>query len=112
MPTYTFGTAKLTGKPDWLIQNTSKIIEAQEALALDEVGEPVVAHYYQKITNMNFEAIIPANDSTIPDVGDIFTYGGVSYYVSGVSITEQNTDFVRYALTCKRFTTAGLPSNS
>ena len=112
MATYTFGCAEVSGKADWLVQSSSKNNQAQEALALDEQGEPVVAHYYQKISEMTFEVIIPDGESSIPEVGDIFTYGGLSYYVSNASITETNTDFRKYSLTCKRFTSAGLPASN
>ena len=114
MATYKFGCAEVTGKPDWLVQSSSKNNQAQEALALDEQGEPVVAHYYQKVSEMTFEVILPdsESDSSIPEIGDIFTYDGKSYYVSAVSITETNTDFVKYSLTCKRFTSANLPSGN
>lgn len=114
MATYKFGTAEVTGKPDWLVQSSSKNNQAQEALALNNVGEPVVAHYYQKVSEMTFEVILPQeeSDSSIPQIGDIFTYDGKSYYVSAVSLSETNTDFNRYSISCKRFISAGLPSNS
>ena len=110
MATYTFGCAAVTGKPDWLVQSTSVNKQAQEALALNNVGEPVTAHYYQKIDEMTFEVILPDGDSSIPEIGDVFTYEGVKYYVSNVAVTRPNTDYNRYTLTCKRFTTAGLPA--
>ena len=107
---YKFGCAEVSGKADWLVQSSSKNNQAQEALALDEVGEPVVAHYYQKISEMTFEVIIPESESSFPEIGDIFTYDGKKYYVSAVTISETNTDFNKYSLTCKRFTSAGLPA--
>lgn len=113
MPTlYKFGTTKVSGKQDWLIQSSTRANEAQEALALDENGEPVVAHYYQKINTNSFEAIIPTNESSIPEIGDIFQYDGVSWYVASVTVTEQNTDFVRYSLSVKRFIANNLPSSN
>lgn len=112
MADYTFGCAAVSGKEDWLVQSSSKNNQAQEALALNEVGEPVVAHYYQKISEMTFEVIIPDGETSFPEVGDLFTYDGLSYYVSNVSITETNTDFRKYSLTCKRFTSANLPQAS
>jgi hypothetical protein len=108
--TYTFGCAAVTGKADWLVQSSSKNNQAQEALALNNVGEPIVAHYYQKISEMTFEVIIPDDESSFPEIGDIFTYDGLKYYVSAVSISETNTDFRKYSLTCKRFTSASLPA--
>lgn len=110
--TYKFGCAAVQGKPGWLVQSSSKNNQAQEALALNNVGEPVDAHYYQKISEMTFEVILPEqeSDSSIPEIGDIFTYDGKSYYVSAVTVTENNTDYNRYSLTCKRFTSAGLPN--
>lgn len=113
MPTtYDFGTTKITGKNDWLIQSKTNTQSGQEALALDESGEPVVAHYYQKTSEVSFQAIIPTADSTIPEVGDIFAYNGVKYYVMSVTQTESNTNFVTYDLTVKRFLANNLPSNS
>ena len=112
MATYSFGTASVSGKADWLIQSCTKSNEAQEATALDNSGEPKAIHYYQKINNVTIEAIIPSDESSIPEIGDVFTYNSVRYYVSAVSITESNTDFVKYSLTCKRFTTAALPANA
>lgn len=108
--TYTFGCAAVTGKADWLVQSSSKNNSAQEALALDNVGEPAAAHYYQKISEMTFEVIIPDDESSFPEIGDVFQYDGLKYYVSGVSISETNTDFRKYSLTCKRFTSASLPA--
>lgn len=110
MATYKFGCAAVTGKADWLVQSSSKNNQAQEALALNNVGEPEVAHYYQKIQEMTFEVIIPEDESSFPEIGDVFTYENQKYYVAAVSITENNTDFNRYSLTCKRFITAGLPA--
>ena len=109
MANYTFGAAAVTGKPDWLVQSASKNNQAQEALALRNDGEPVVAHYYQKVSEMTFSVIIPDGESSIPEIGDIFTYDGNKYYVASAQITETNTDFRRYELTCKRFITTGLP---
>lgn len=119
---YEFGVAKLEGeRADWLVQNASTSTNAQEALALNEDGEPIVAHYYQNIEEMSFEVIIPTSaetaqdsSSNIPEVGDIFTYDGKKWYVSASQVSATNTDFKRYTLTCKRFTKpnngAGLPA--
>lgn len=109
MATYTFGAAAVTGKPDWLVQSASKNNQAQEALALRNDGEPVVAHFYQKVSEMTFEVIIPDDESSIPEIGDIFTYDNVKWYVSSAQITEANTDFRKYSLTCKRFLATNLP---
>ncbi|MBO4513520.1 MAG: hypothetical protein J5746_12220 [Victivallales bacterium] len=109
MPNYTFGIAT-SAKADWLMQSLTKNNQAQEALALNGAGEPVVAHYYQKVNENSFEAIIPTSESTIPEVGDIFTFDGKSYYVSAVTETQSNTDFVKYSLTVKRFVTTNLPA--
>ena len=84
MSTYTWGTAAVNGKTGWLVQSANKNQSAQEALALDNSGEPVEAHYYQKINEMSFEVLIPAGDSGIPAIGYTFTYEGVGYYVTGV----------------------------
>ena len=114
MATYSFGTAKVTGKDDWLVQSASKSTSSQEALALNEVGEPVVAHYYQKVQEMSFEVIIPdeESESNIPAVGDIFTYEGKQWYVASSSLSQTNTDFHRYTLSCKRFVATNLPNNA
>lgn len=110
MATYKFGCAEVTGKSNWLVQSSSKNNQAEEALALDESGEPVVAHYFRKISEMSFTVIIPESESAFPEIGDIFTYETVKYYVSGVSLEQTNTDYNKYTLTCKRFTSAGLPA--
>ena len=110
--TYKFGAAQVTGKPGWLVQNSSKTRNAQSAMALNNVGEPQTIHFYQKTTEMTFEVIIPQGDSTFPEIGDVFTLDGKGYYVQSVSITETNTDFVRYSLGCMHFDTANLPANS
>ena len=110
MATYTFGCAAVTGKSDWLVQSSSKNNQAQEALALRNDGEPVVAHYYQKVSEMTFEVIIPDGESSIPEIGDIFSYEGVNYYVASAQITETNTDFRKYSLTAKRFIATNLPA--
>lgn len=109
MADYTFGCAAVTGKTDWLVQSASKNKSAQEALALNNVGEPVKAHYYQKINEMTFEVVIPSDESSIPEIGDTFTYDNIKYYVAGASIAETNTDYNRYTLTCRHFVTANLP---
>ena len=111
MSNYKFGCAKVDGKPAWLVQNASKANSAQEDLGLNEVGEPVVAHYFQKVSEMTFEVIIPESESYIPEVGSIFSYGGVKWYITGANITETNTDFNRYSLSCKRFITTNLPGD-
>lgn len=110
--TYTFGAAAVTGKADWLVQSANHAKGAQEAMALNNVGEPVTVHYYQKTDEISLEVVIPAADSTIPAIGDTFAYNGQNYYVSGVTVAESNTDFVRYTISGKRFTTANLPANS
>lgn len=112
MPKYPFGCAKVNGHDAWLVQSASKNNQAQEALALREDGEPVVAHYYQKVSEMTFEVIVPESESAIPEIGSIFEYEGVKWYVSAASISRTNTDFTRYSLTCKRFITTGLPADS
>lgn len=109
MANYTFGCAAVTGKADWLVQESSKNNQAQEALALDNSGEPKAIAFYQKVLEMSFTVIIPDSESSFPEIGDIFTYDGKSYYVSGVQRSETNTDFNRYTLTCKRFTSANMP---
>lgn len=108
--TYTFGCAAVEGKAGWLVQNSDENDEAQEALALDNVGEPVKAHYYQRINGLNFVALIPAEESSVPEVGDVFTYDGTKYYVATVAKAKVNTDFVRYTLTCKHFVAHNLPT--
>lgn len=114
MATYTFGVAKLSDqdKQDWLVQSASTNTTAQEALALNEVGEPVVAHYYQKVDEMTFEVIIPdgVSESDIPAVGDVFEYNGKNWYVSNSQLSATNTDFRRYTLTAKRFVATNLPA--
>lgn len=110
MATYTFGAAAVTGKTDWLVQSASKNNQAQEALALRNDGEPVVAHFFQKTQEMTFEVIIPDDESSIPEIGDIFTYDGNKFYVASAQITETNTDFRKYSLTCKRFLATNLPA--
>lgn len=112
MAEYTFGCAAVTGKPDWLVQSSSKNNQAQEALALDNVGEPIVAHYYSKVSEMSFSVIIPDGESSMPEIGDVFSYEDKQWYVASAQITETNTDFRRYELSCKRFLAHGLPSNS
>lgn len=113
MATYKFGCVA-SSHADWLVQNASVSGSAQEALALDNVGEPVVAHYYQNVDEMTFEVIIPEGETDIPEVGKIVKYNGKAWYVASASTTETNTDFVRYSISLKRFTKgdsgAGLPA--
>ena len=112
MANYKFGCAKVDGHDDWLVQSASKNNQAQEALALDNVGEPVVAHYYQRVSEMNFEVIIPQDESTVPQIGTTFEYPTDTFwYVSAATITETNTDFRKYSLTCKRFIKTNLPDH-
>ena len=112
--TYRFGCVPMADHPGWLVQSASKSGEAQEALALDNVGEPVVAHYYQKVNTMQFEVIIPTeeSDSNIPTIGQVIPYGGFYWYVASVSLTENNTDYNRYSLQMKRFLKNELPNEN
>jgi len=110
MASYKFGTATVSGKSDWLVQSISTSNEGQEAMALDNVGEPKAYHVYQKTETVSLEVIIPEDDSTFPEIGDVFTLNGTKFFVSSVSLTENNTDFNRYSLSCKRFTSANLPN--
>lgn len=109
---YRFGCVK-SKKGDWLVQSASQSGSAQEALALNEVGEPVQVHYYQNVAERTLEVIIPKDDESdqIPEVGEVVTYGETgkeqAYYVASVSTTETNTDWVRYSISLKRFTKAG-----
>ena len=107
---YTFGCTAVEGKTGWLVQNSSISKSSQEALALDNVGEPVVAHYYQKIDEMSFEVVLPDDASSIPEVGDVFTYESVKYYVVSIQVARVNTDFVRHTLTCRHFVANNLPA--
>lgn len=110
MATYTWGTATVAGKNDWLVQTANNSKSAQEALALNNSGEPVAAHYYQRINELTFEVLIPSTDSTNPEIGTDFTYDGVKYIITGVTRNRSNTNYERFTLTCKRFTTANLPA--
>lgn len=110
MATYNFGTAQVQGKADWLVQSASKANTANEAQALDNQGEPAAVKFYGKQTERQFEVIIPADESSFPEIGDVFTYENEKYYVSSVNVTRTNTDFERYSLGCKRYVTAGLPA--
>lgn len=115
MATYTFGTVQ-TSHTDWLVQSASVNGSAQEALALNEKGEPVYAHYYQNVDEKTLEVIIPEAEKDIPKVGKVVKYAGKAWYVSSASTTETNTDFVRYSISLKRFTNVnngdGLPAES
>ena len=112
MADYQFGCVA-SSHADWLVQNASVSGSAQEALALDEKGEPVVAHYYQNVAECSFEVIVPTG-VTPPEVGEIVKYNSKAWYVASASTTETNTDFVRYSLSLRRFTKAasgtGLPA--
>ena len=105
--TYSFGIAETIAHTSWLIQSATETGSAQEALALDKVGEPVVAHYYQNVAELALEVIIPDGVVDVPEIGKIVKYGSKAYYVSAVTKTESNTDFRRYSITVKRFTKAG-----
>lgn len=107
--TYTFGCAAVEGKTGWLVQNSSINKTSQEANALDNVGEIAAAHFYQKTNEMSFEVVLPDDASSIPEIGDVFTYESVKYYVSNVSINRVNTDYVRYTMTCKHYVAHNLP---
>jgi hypothetical protein len=105
---YRFGCVK-SAKADWLVQSASQSGSAQEALALNEEGEPVQVHYYQNVAERTLEVIIPKDDESdqIPEVGEVVSYAGKAYYVASASTTETNTDWVRYSISLKRFTKAG-----
>lgn len=105
--TYSFGIATTIQHTDWLIQSATETGSAQEALALNKSGEPVCAVYYQNISELALEVIIPDGVVDVPEIGKIVKYGSKAYYVSAVTKTESNTDFRRYSITVKRFTKAG-----
>lgn len=107
---YTFGCAAVEGKTGWLVQSANENKTAQEALALDNVGEPVEAHYYQKINELSFEVVLPDDASSIPEPGDVFTYDSVKYYVASVQRARVNTDYIKHTLTCKHFVAHNLPA--
>jgi hypothetical protein len=109
MATYTWGVAS-SGGTDWLMQDCTEASEAQEGLALDSDGEPVAVHYYQKLNTFQFEAIVPSG-ATLPAVGSTFTFGGASYYITAASKVSSNTNYMRYNISGKRFTTADLPAS-
>lgn len=111
--TYQFGCEALANHPGWLVQSSSQSKSAQEALALDNEGEPVIAHYYQKVNERTLEVVIPKSEITdLPEIGKKVKYLNVGWYISSVSITEQNTDFVRYSVGLKKFIGRGLPATS
>lgn len=107
---YTWGTAAVAGKTGWLVQNTSDAKSAQQALALDNNGEPVDMKLYQKQAELSFEALVPADDSSTPEIDDVFTYENVKYRVTGVTRTRSNTNYETFSLTAVRFITANLPA--
>ena len=110
MATYDFGCASVSGKADWLVQSTTFSNQAQEALALNESGNVAAYHYYNKTSEVTFDVIIPSNESSMPEIGDVFTYNSVRYVVAALTVTHSNTDFVKYSLTVKRFTSTNLPA--
>lgn len=107
---YTWGTAAVAGKTGWLIQSASRAQSSQQALALDNSGEPVDITLYQKQEELSFEAIVPADDSSTPEIGTVFTYENVKYRVTGVTRTRSNTNYEAFSLTAVRFITANLPA--
>ena len=107
---YTWGTATVAGKTGWLVQSCTEDRNASEAMALDNNGEPVDIHLYQKQVSFSLEIIIPADESSYPEIGDVFTYDNVKYYVTGVTKTRSNQDYIKYSLSGKRFITANLPA--
>lgn len=112
MSTFEFGIAKPTGsQSEWLMQGETDNNTAQEALALDNDGEPVVAHYYQRIKEKSVEAIVPVGDD-VPEVGKPFSWRGTYYYVASSTKTGSNTDFTKWSLTIKRFIKNNLPSGA
>ena len=113
--TYVFGCTPVSNHEGWLVQSSSQSNSAQEALGLDNEGEPVIAHYYQKTNERTLEVIIDKatmqNDP--PEIGKKVKYDSKGYYISSVNITENNTDFVRYSIGLKRFiANGGLPDLS
>ena len=111
MADYTFGIATPieSAYSEWLIQSETHNTNAQEALALNNSGEPVKAHYYQRTDEMSLEAIVPTG-STPPVVGGTFKYNSKVYYVTGATQTLSNSDFEKYSISAKRFVTTNLPS--
>lgn len=112
MSEYTWGTAAVQGKDSWLVQSSNGNKTSQSAEALSNSGEPVAVKFYQKVNELTFEALIPAGDSSIPAIGDVFTYDGQSYYVTGVTDARQNTGYQRYTLNCRRYLAHNLPANA
>ena len=104
---YKFGIVTTPAHTEWLVQSASVTGSAQEAMALGTDGNPVCVHYYQVQDERAMEVIIPAEESFIPEIGQVVKYGNEAYYVSSVSKTETNTDFIRFSISMKRFPHSG-----
>lgn len=107
---YQWGTAQFENKTTWLVQSCTEDKSSNEAMALDNSGEPVDIHFYQRVNSFSIEVIIPAEESSYPEIGDVMTYGGVKFFVAGVTKTRSNQDYTKYSLSARRFITAGLPA--
>lgn len=109
--TYDFGIEAITGTGStWLMQQVDNNYNAQEALALDNNGEPVAAHYYQRTDEATYNAIVPHGEDT-PEVGMVVTMEGVAYYVTSKTRNRSNADYTKWTLNVKRFLAHNLPAD-
>ena len=110
--TYKFGVAMPVGSyVGWLVESVSHNFNAEEAIARDNNGEPVAAHYYGKTEEISITVTVPEGE-TIPATGVVFDWGGVAFYCTSASMQESNTDFNKYTINAKRFIANSLPEES
>lgn len=111
MATYDFGIEAITGTGStWLVQSVNNNYNAEEAIARDNQGEPVDAHYYGKTDEATYEAIVPHGEDT-PEVGMTVKIEGINYYVTSKARNRSNTDYTKWTINVKHFVANNLPAD-
>lgn len=91
------------------VQNFETGIEGERAEARDANGDVQAVQAYNPQETVTFDWILDAGDAA-PDYGDTLTISTVKYFVETGTKTETNTDYIRYAITARRWTTNTIPA--
>ena len=91
------------------IQNFETVIEGERAEARDANGDVQAVQAYNPQEAISFDWILDSGDSP-PAYGATLTIGATKYYVETATKTEVNTDYIRYAITARRWTANTIPA--
>ncbi len=92
---YTFGAD--SDNPN--AQSVSINATSDEAVALNNVGDPVAAALYNGQQEVSIELL--ATDGDVPEIGSTITANGKTFVITSVNLNSSNTDFARYSVSGK-----------